>query len=446
MRIGLDFGTSNSSVAWHDGSTTRLLSIDPDARDARVMPTLLYLHREGQRSIGRAALDLFNAANAGREVRLVREKVAVIENTFAEVGRVYTDIYVWIDEREPGRLFKSLKMELPNTQFKGTGVYGRSFSLEQLLAELLMEIRERVERSTGEPVEGMVIGRPVHYSHDPEVDAIAAERMLTACRLADLPDVRLMYEPVGAALSYAEALTTRQTALVFDFGGGTLDTTVLELSPGHHYRVLATGGTPIGGDALDRRIMQQRLLRHFGVDAHARINGRPLPARVGDALLSWQTMSQLLEPAHASLWDVLGKQPGTAGRRYRALECLVKHNYGLPLFESIEAAKVRLSAEEQTQIEFVAEAILINERVQRVEFEAMIAAELRDITQCVDDTLAASGLRPEQVDVVIRTGGSSAMPTIERMLIDRFGERKVRSHRIFTGVAEGLAIAAATGF
>jgi hypothetical chaperone protein len=444
VRVGIDFGTSNSSAAVYDGQRSRLLPLDPAARDPQVMRSLLYLAQDGGRAAGQQALDRFNAGNVGHAVRLKQVQVGVLENVFAEVGRVYTDIFVWVDENEPGRLFKSLKMELPNSSFRGTGVYGKGYTLEELVAELLTELRERIESSSGRPLERAVIGRPVHYAADPEADALAERRLLAACTLAGIPEVELLYEPVGAALSYAATITEARRALVFDFGGGTLDVTVIELEPGPRYRVLSTGGTPIGGDVLDRRIMQRKLLRQFGIDGGLGLGGLSVPARVADLLLSWQTIPQLNAPANrAVLEQVRAQRSGPYARRFRALDCLVTRNYGLPVFEAIEGAKVRLSAEQQTRVEFIAEAIVLNEPFTRLEFERMITDELRRIGDCVDDVVARSGLRPQQIDAVIRTGGSSAIPALVRLLGERFGEAKVHEHRLLTGVTEGLAIAAA---
>jgi len=163
--------------------------------------------------------------------------------------------------------------------------------------------------------------------------------MRAACDLAGLKDVRRLEEPVGAALSYGATITETRNVLVFDFGGGTLDVTVMELRPDGRHQVLATGGTPVGGEALNRTIMRAKLLRLFGVDDSVGGKGLAMPARVADLLLSWQTIPQLTLPVNAPIMEMIRSQRvGPAGRRFRALECLITRNYGLPLFEAIEAA------------------------------------------------------------------------------------------------------------
>lgn len=444
VHVGIDFGTSNSSVAVADAAGVRLLPLDDAARTPAVMPSLLYLQRNGQRLTGRRALQAYHDQNIGRSVQLRRVQVGVLQNTYAEVGAVSTDVFVWIDENEPGRLFQSLKTALRDATYHGTSVYGVGYSIEQLVAALLTDIRGRIERLGGGRVERAVFGRPVRYADDQADDALAEKRMRAACELAGFHDVQLLAEPVGAALSYEASVGRVRQVLVFDFGGGTLDVTVMAFDAQGGHQVLGTGGTSIGGDALDRRVMQRKLLPHFGVDVAVGEKRLALPARVADLLLSWQTIPQLNQPSNRAILDLIHDQrSGPAARRFRALDTLVSRNYGLPLFGAIEETKVRLSTEEDVRLQFAAEAIVLDEPITRREFEAMIAEEVRRAAACVDDTLAASGLRAEQIDDVVRTGGSSAIPIFVGMLAHRFGREKLREHRRFTGVAEGLAIAAA---
>jgi hypothetical chaperone protein len=100
------------------------------------------------------------------------------------------------------------------------------------------------------------MGRPVRYSDDDAITHRAEEIMFRAARLAGFDDVRFALEPVGAAYSYHRAATKRQTAFIFDFGGGTLDFTIAELGGKKEPKIIATHGVLVGGDDLDRRIMQ----------------------------------------------------------------------------------------------------------------------------------------------------------------------------------------------
>lgn len=130
-------------------------------------------------------------------------------------------------------------------------------------------------------------------------------------------------------------------------------------------------------------------------------------------------------------------------RQVRALLALVRGNHGWPLFREIERAKISLSDREEETIAFFAESIAISEPLRRRGFEALIGARVRQAEQAIDSALAAAGLAPEDIDTVLRTGGSSGIPRFQRMLVQKFGAEKLRFQDAFISVATGLALSAA---
>ena len=135
LSIGIDFGTSNSSVAVFDGQAVRLLALDRHARDPRVMRSLLYITREGEIVAGQRALDLYTEQNTGREVKMERRYIGEVKMVFSDMV-VVKDAFALVDVNEPGRLFQSLKRFLPVTAFKKTNVFGSEYRLEELVATL----------------------------------------------------------------------------------------------------------------------------------------------------------------------------------------------------------------------------------------------------------------------------------------------------------------------
>src|SRR3990172_5682646 len=225
LSIGIDFGTSNSSVAAFDGCAVRLLPLDPQARDPQVMRSLLYITREGEIVAGQRALDLYTEQNTGREVRLERRYLRDVKMVFGEdVGEVVKQAFALIDVNEPGRLFQSLKRFLPVTSFKKTNVFGTEYRLEELVATLAAAMVGAAEGALGQRIDALVVGRPVRFSEDVAKDEAARRRLEEAWRLVGVPRVRFLEEPVAAAHHYAaEAqLQPGSRFLVFDFGGGAL--------------------------------------------------------------------------------------------------------------------------------------------------------------------------------------------------------------------------------
>nr|MCU0494350.1 Hsp70 family protein [Chloroflexaceae bacterium] len=296
MRVGLDFGTTNSSAGFYDGDRLTLLPLDPVNASPSILRSTLFMTREGAPYIGREAINRFTESNVGREIEYEWRYIGEAEVTFADFGTTMQALYVKVDANAPGRLFQSLKTGLRDRGFTHTNVFGRYYTLESLIAVVLRLILERIESHTGTKVTGMVVGRPVHYATDPAADALAFERMQAACKLAQLPEVTFLEEPSAAALSYARTAQGEQHVLVFDFGGGTLDVTIMRLDGKGGRSVLSTDGVPVGGDLLDQRLVMGRMLPHFGAGTTLGPRRLPFPNHVLEHLAEWQTFTDLTQP------------------------------------------------------------------------------------------------------------------------------------------------------
>jgi hypothetical chaperone protein len=397
--------------------------------------------REGAAYIGREAINRFTEGNVGREIEYEWKYLGDAEVTFAGLGTQQQALYAKVDANAPGRLFQSLKTGLRDRSFRHTNVFGTYYTLEELIAIVLRLIYERVEASLGQQVTGMVVGRPVHYAADPAADALAFERMQTACRLAELPGVTFLEEPTGAALSYAREARREQHVLVFDFGGGTLDVTIMRLDGRGGRQFIATDGVPVGGDLLDQRLVMGRLLPHFGEGTTLGARRLPFPTHVLEHLSEWQSISDMTQPKYLDIIDE-AVAIGDRKRELKALRSLVRQNYGLPMYEAVEQTKVRLSEAETAVLGMHMGEIDFDETVPRWDFERLIGPDVRAVKACIDRALAAGGLKPADIDVVLRTGGSSRIPRFVKMLADKFGEDKLQEMDVFTGVASGMAVAA----
>jgi hypothetical chaperone protein len=445
---GFDFGTSNSAIAVAEHGTARLLPIDAAGAAPTIAPSVLFIAREGDVFAGSEAIAEFVNRNAGREIARTRVNSGKIVSTF------YGDEWVQFDAdtEQPGRFFQSLKSFLRDDSFEGTNIFGKFYPLEELIATYMRLLKKRADTAAGQPVDTVVMGRPVHFSDDGTRDAGAQVRLLKAAQLAGFANVRFMFEPIGAALEYESTLTREELAFVFDFGGGTLDFSVIRLSPTrarHSDRapdILGVGGLVIGGNTLDEDIMERRLLEYFGSRAAAHTlsgNNVTYPQWLLALLGSWHTIQLLNERGTVRFL----KEFRVTARRHHveidALLCLVQKNYGWLLFEEIERAKIALSTETQTEIKFLRDAIRIREPLSRRSFERLITPRLSAIEQAVDKTLDEAGVTPEQIEAVLRTGGSSLIPAVQALLERKFGAARVKKQEVFTSIASGLALAGA---
>ncbi len=439
--IGMDFGTTNSGLAVFDRQV-RLLPVDAaNPLSPHVLRTTLYVTREHECFIGREAIEEHIRRNEGRPIRLRQEYIGTLSLTYADLGTFARDAYVWVDELEPGRLFRSIKSSLQDDSYLGTAVWGQYYRLEDLVALFLRRAKERAEAVLGHEVDEIVLGRPVKFADKPQGESLAEERLARAAILAGYRQAYFELEPVAAALSYVQARQVPQRILVFDFGGGTLDIAVMAVDLAGRQDVLATGGVRIAGDVFDQRIVRARLAPYLGQGSTYGPKSLSMPAYIYEDLCDWQSLLLLNRP---EVIEFLAEVECTTTRPepIRALSSLIRNNYGLTMFDQVERAKIALSSERETILRLSGKEIAIEDPFSRSEFQRLIRKEAHVIARCVDETLAAAGLRPAEIDVVVRTGGSSLIPLFQRMLAMRFEPEKVMPVDEFSSVTAGLAIAA----
>ena len=442
MIVGMDFGTTNSGMAVYNGRSVTVLPLDPDNANPRVIRTALYLTNEQEIFVGRTAVNQYLDHHLGRPVRTKKVWIGEIEIFGGDMYYV-TDAYSWVDVSSPGRLLLSVKTRLRDQDHPGTIVGQFFYALEDLVALYLQTTKVRAEKLLGQELKEVVLGRPVRFAADPEHDRLAQGRLLQAAFRAGYERVYFQYEPIAAAYSYETTLDKAQNVLVFDFGGGTLDLTVMRLGDPKTRQVLATGGIPIAGDVFDEMVVREKMPRHFGEGSlyGSRRKALTIPKWIYDNFSNWQT---LLELQTAENRRMLREIAQTAQRRHEveALLSLVSTNYGLKMYDVVEQAKRQLSEKRGAEIRLDGSDFKVHDFITRSEFERIIKRHIDAIERHLQETVAASGLRSEQIDVVIRTGGSSQIPVFDEMLRRNFGEEKVRSVDTFSSVTAGLGVIA----
>jgi hypothetical chaperone protein len=294
-------------------------------------------------------------------------------------------------------------------------------------------------------VDGVVLGRPVNFvGGKGELDnQRAQDRLRRAAQMAGFEKVVFELEPVAAALHYELMVNRPQNVVVFDFGGGTLDITVMRIGDPGKRRVFATGGVDIAGDVFDQRVVEGVLLDHFGRGSTWGEDNAPFPNLYTDALVNWQTVLELNRPETLHFLE-LAQLTGSHPSRVQALESLLVNNYAVRMFDEVERAKVTLSGEHFALIRLEGEDIHIWQPLTRSQFELLIAREASRIEACLLDTLERSGLRIGEMDAVVRTGGSAQIPRFIAMLEQLFDPEKVVLSSVFSGVTAGLAVRAGT--
>lgn len=441
MILGMDFGTTNTGAAVFDGQQVNVLPIDPSSATPTSCRSAIYITRSRDYYLGSAALNTYFSQNVGRPSRYRKIKIGEIAQVFAELPTFYRDVFVYEDEYSPGRLFVSIKTALRNRHYFGTVYQDTWYSASDLVAIFLTGMKQRVERQLGYAVDHVVLGRPVHFSADPEEDQIAQNRLLEAAFKAGFKTVYLEYEPVAAALSYERQVQDKQLILVFDFGGGTLDFTIMEVGNPGRRQILATGGIPIAGDVFDQRLFRAAIPKHLGENDYFVSNGAqyPIPAHIFDLLSTPHEILSLNTPQNMEMLRSI-HQGALHKEKTGALLQIVSSNYALLLFDQVERLKRQLSTQTDATLSFQAGRYLIEETVTRPRFERAIRREYEAIRTELERTLERAGVKTQDIDCVIRTGGSSQVPLFVRMLHHMFGYNRVREIDIFSSVTSGLAL------
>ena len=412
--IGIDFGTTNSSVAF--------------ARDDGHVASVGFKTTTGTTETYRSVL-YFEPRSTGIG------------------GPVAIERYLAADEK--GRLIQSLKSFLASRLFTGTSVYGKQFSLEDLITIMLRDIRLQAESQIGAFEGPIAVGRPIHYSSatTEEDNEFAIQRLTRALTKAGIGPVVFEYEPVAAASFYESTLDHDELVLIGDFGGGTSDFSILRLGPSarrdRSHRILGTEGVALAGDAFDSRVVHNLVSPKLGRGTEYRSLDKilPMPEWIYTDLSRWHYLSFLKSTDTIEMLRGIRSQSFDPDR-IEGLLHIVQNDLGFYVHQAVQGMKVELSTEQLGSFVFEDHVVQMNGRVKRSSFERWIEPDLEKIRACVDRLLQATSVASGDVDRVFLTGGSSLVPAVRKIFADRFDAGRISGGSEFTSVAKGLALRA----
>jgi molecular chaperone DnaK len=371
--IGIDLGTTNSCAALAEGGKARVLE---SKQGYRTLPSVIAYDAQGRLLVGQPA------------------KAQMIVNPRHTVYGA---------KRLVGRPFASPTVQACRDRFhyeivEGDGgaaavrFAGRDYSLQQVSAFVLKEIREMASGALGEPVTHAVVTVPAYYN-DHQRNAVRE-----AGKLAGLQIERIVNEPTAAALAFGYGKGLEKRVLVYDLGGGTFDASVLEIQ-GDVYEVVSTGGdTFLGGVDFDAQLVDHLAYGFFEV------NG-------------------FLPPEDRVVWQ-----------RIR---------------DAAEETKVALSSRESAEVHvpFLCRGpdgkdVELKATVTRAVLESLTVQLVDRTLEVCREVLSAKGLEPKDVDEVLLVGGQSRMPLVWRRIREVFGREPNKGVHPDEAVALGAALLA----
>lgn len=411
--IGLDFGTTNSVVARGAGGGAEMVAFAaPGAASAVFRSALCYWEEDGARG-----------------------GLAVEAGPWA--------IAEYLDFPQGSRFLQSFKSVAASAAFEHASVFGKRLRFEELGQAFLARMVAHAGGALAERPRRIVVGRPVEYAGS-RPDAALAKARYDAMFAGFGAEIHYVYEPIGAAFSYARRLSAPATILVADFGGGTSDFSVVRVgAPGDARRCVPLGhaGIGIAGDRFDYRILDRLVLPMLGQGGSYRSFDKVLeiPRGYFTDFGDWSRLALMrnrrtLEELHKL--KRAASDPDAIGR----MIAIIENELGFPLYEAVGRLKRALSSEERAEFAFSGGGMEIAASVTRADFEAWIAPDLARIEATVVRALDGAGVEAAAIDRVFLTGGSSLIPAVRRLFEARFGAERIASGGELTSIAHGLAL------
>jgi len=349
--IGIDLGTTNSCVSVMEGNEPVVI---PNAEGKRTTPSVIAFVEGGEIKVGDPA-----------KRQAVTNPTKTVYSIKRFMGNKYSE-----SKKEAERVpYKVVKGDNDTPR---VDIDGRLYTPQELSAMILQKMKKTAEDYLGQDVTEAVITVPAYFND--------AQRQATkeAGEIAGLKVRRIINEPTAAALAYGmDKKGTDQKIVVFDFGGGTHDVSILELGDGV-FEVLSTDGdTHLGGDDVDQRI------------------------------IDW-----LAEEFIADESIDLRKDPMALQR----------------LKEASEKAKIELSSSEQTEINLPYVTATASgpkhlvRSLTRSKFEQLIDDLIKRTIEPCQTALKAAGLSKSDIDEVILVGGSTRIPAVVTAVEKFFGK------------------------
>ena len=369
--IGIDLGTTNSCVAVMEGGIPKVI---PNPEGADTTPSVVgYNPKTSERLVGASAK---------------RQAVAQPKSTIYSIKR-----FMGLPFADSEKEQKLVPYTVERSEKGGcvVDVIGKKLSPEEISAVILGRMKEAAEAYLGEKVTGAVITVPAYFND--------AQRQATkdAGAIAGLDVKRIVNEPTAAALAYGMDKKKDGTIAVFDFGGGTFDISILEVSEGVVEVKSTNGDTHLGGDNVDQ------------------------------AVIDW-------------LADEFFKAEGIDLRKQADAMQRLK--------EAAEKAKIELSSTTQTDISLpyiTADASgpkHVNQTLSRAKFELMIDPIIQKLRGPCENAVKDAKLAHHEIEEVVLVGGSTRIPMVQELVKKIFGREPNKSVNPDEVVALGAAVQA----
>ena len=407
---GIDFGTSNSSTAITNGGVPRLVDVE---NGRNTIPTALYFPEKSS--------EVFYGRTAQQK---------------------------YVDSETGGRFMRSMKRILGTPLMdSSTQINGHMVKFDDIIGAFVSYMKQKIDASANENVESVVMGRPVHFrDNDPAADDKAQQELKRITKKAGFKNVCFQYEPIAAAFAHEQKINSEKLACVIDIGGGTSDFTVIRLSPENRNKadrtkdVLANTGVRIGGNDFDKNLSLNAFMPVLGMGTDYKVYGKVLsiPNSIYINLSTWNQVNDVYNYKTLNLvkgYQTWALEPEKLARLYQVVQNRLGHinlNY-------VEKAKIALSKDLSIEsiLDFLSDKPSIY--ITREEFNNSISNDVEKIEKFLSECILQAGVKNEDIDLVILTGGSTEVPRVSEIVTKFFPNAEVSAGDKLSSVGMGLA-------
>jgi len=366
--IGIDLGTTNSVVAVMEGGEPAVIV---NQEGSRTTPSIVAFAKEGERLVGQVAK---------------RQSVTNPESTVFSIKRFMGRKHAEVAQEIARVSYPVIKASNGDAW---VDVRGKKYSPPEISAMVLQKLKTAAEDYLGEKITDAVITVPAYFND--------SQRQATkdAGKIAGLNVLRIVNEPTAAALAYGLDKKKDETIVVYDFGGGTFDVSILEVGEGIVEVKSTNGDTHLGGDDLDQRVVDWMAAEFKKSDGIDLLKDR----------MALQRLKEAAEKAKIELSTVF------------------ETDINLPFVTADSSGPKHLQM-----------------KLTRAKFEQLVDDLLQRSMGPVKQALDDAGLKPSDVDEVVLVGGSTRTPKIQQLVKDFFGREPHKGVNPDEVVAVGAAI------
>ncbi len=467
--VGIDFGTSNSTVGYPTEFGPQLIKIEGDHLN---IPSAIFYNLENppiiplknlvQTEIADKKKEITTASKSSKSSKNSKKKLqsdqkAVMpdakpifqsnprEKYKIQFGREAINAYI---NHSEGRLLRSLKSILGSSLInESTQIGYEQISFKEIIGKFIKHLKKKTEDHLCSEIEFVVIGRPVWFvDEDPDADRLAQDQLESIVLDCGFKCVFFQYEPIAAALDYEQRITREELALIIDIGGGTSDFSIVRVSPTQHLKsdrkldILANTGVHIGGTDLDRQLSIGQFMQHLGYKTRQRIRSElELPVSCFYDLATWYKIALLYNQKTMLILKELhsiAEKPDLINRFIK----VIHEKNGHRLAGDIEMGKILLSDKESIDLnmDYIEKELTVS--LTRKSFEENIVREREQIVNSIQKCLKEAQVTTEEINTIFLTGGTTAIPSILSSCKSLIPNARLVEGDRFGSVGTGLAI------